>query len=130
MTDTPQKNNQPLTFRDLGLNDEVVASIEAHGYERPTPIQSQAIAAFLDGKDIIAQSQTGTGKTAAFVLPLLNSLRVTVRRPQALILAPTRELVMQIGEEVRDLSRQMRRIRSVCLFGGQPKRLQKRILNQ
>ena len=89
------------TFRDLGLKQEIQRTLDELGYEDPTPIQEQAIPELLGGHDVIGQAQTGTGKTAAFGLPMLTRLLKAGRRPDpktcsALILAPTRELATQI----------------------------------
>ena len=106
-----------MLFSEMKLQDSIKAALAKNGYETPTPIQEQVISLALAGKNIVGQSQTGTGKTAAFVLPLLELVDGRVRRPQAIILAPTRELASQIREEVYKLSEKMR-IRSTVIFGG------------
>lgn len=100
-------------FTDLGLAEPILRAVTAQGYETPTPIQAQVVPAMMAGNDILGTAQTGTGKTAAFVLPLLHSLSQTNRRPEpktcrALVLAPTRELAAQIVESVRAYSSEMR----------------------
>ena len=100
-------------FTDLGLAEPILRAISTQGYETPTPIQQQVIPAMMAGNDILGTAQTGTGKTAAFVLPLLNELAKSNRRPdpkacRALVLAPTRELAAQIVESVRAYSAEMR----------------------
>lgn len=100
-------------FSDLGLAEPILRALASEGYETPTPIQADVIPAMMAGKDILGTAQTGTGKTAAFVLPLLNALAQTKRRPapktcRALILAPTRELAAQIVDSVRAYSAEMR----------------------
>ena len=97
-----------MSFDSLGLNPEILRAIAEQGYVEPTPIQQQAIPAVLQGRDLMASAQTGTGKTAGFTLPLLellvkNQPHAKGRRPvRALILTPTRELAAQIGENVRE----------------------------
>ncbi|HEM6627637.1 TPA: ATP-dependent RNA helicase RhlE [Citrobacter farmeri] len=112
-----------MSFDSLGLNPDILRAIAEQGYREPTPIQQQAIPAVLEGRDLMASAQTGTGKTAGFTLPLLQHLITKqphgkARRPvRALILTPTRELAAQIGENVRDYSKYLN-IRSLVVFGG------------
>src|SRR5918999_4169952 len=86
------------TFEDLGLNTALLRSIKDVGYEAPTPIQIEVIPTLLSGRDVIAQAQTGSGKTAAFGLPIIEAIDPKQRSVQALILAPTRELAIQVAE--------------------------------
>ena len=89
-----------MTFSDLGLSPELLRAVADKGYETPTPIQVQAIPAVLSGRDVLAGAQTGTGKTAGFVLPLLQKLGAAEgRAPRALVLTPTRELAYQISDQ-------------------------------
>ncbi len=110
-----------MSFDSLGLNPDILRAVAEQGYVEPTPIQQQAIPAVLQGRDLMASAQTGTGKTAGFTLPLLQRLiqnepHAKGRRPvRALILTPTRELAAQVGENVRDYSKYLN-IRS--LAGG------------
>src|SRR5215475_10591575 len=91
-----------MSFVDLGLKPELVRAVSEKGYNEPTPIQAQAIPAILAGRDVLAGAQTGTGKTAAFVLPVLQKLgQATGRTPRALVLTPTRELAAQVAESAR-----------------------------
>ncbi len=111
-----------MSFSSLGLRAELSAAVEAKGYTEPTPIQAQSIPAILQGRDLLGGSQTGTGKTAAFTLPLLQLLsesgsRAKGRSPRALILAPTRELAAQVGESVSDYGKDLP-LRSTVIFGG------------
>jgi ATP-dependent RNA helicase RhlE len=107
-----------MTFSSLGLGPKLLQSISDTGYTQPTPIQSAAIPRVLEGRDLIGIAQTGTGKTAAFVLPLLERIMDKPgRNPRALIVAPTRELALQIDEQVRILGRQ-HRVRCATIFGG------------
>jgi len=94
------------------------------GYKTLTPVQEQAIPQLLGGRDLICQSKTGSGKTAAFMLPLLNRLKVTQRRTQALILCPTRELCAQVAREARKLGRGQPDLQVIAVAGGQPFRPQ------
>lgn len=114
MTDT--------TFSALGLDDRLLQALHAENYETPTPIQAQSIPLLLDGRDLLGIAQTGTGKTAAFVLPILQGIakaprKATEKSPQALILAPTRELAIQIGDAVATYGQNLR-FRHAVIFGG------------
>ena len=107
------------TFDQLGLSDEALQVLKQKGFEVPTPIQEQAIPILLTGeKDIIGQAQTGTGKTAAFGLPILERLRKDTRAVQALILTPTRELAVQVAEEIHSLKGR-KQVSVVPIYGGQ-----------
>jgi ATP-dependent RNA helicase DeaD len=107
------------TFSSIGLRDSVVATLTALGYEAPTPIQERTIPPLLAGKDLIGQAQTGTGKTAAFALPILQQIDLTQRETQALVLAPTRELAMQVAEAIHSYARGMD-ITVLPVYGGAP----------
>lgn len=109
-------------FTDLGINEVLNRALLDVGYEQPTPIQSAAIPGLLDGRDLLGIAQTGTGKTAAFALPLLQKLHALGQRPKskcpsALILAPTRELAIQIGQEIESFSRYTK-LKYAVIFGG------------
>ncbi|HHP7231516.1 MAG TPA: DEAD/DEAH box helicase [Xenococcaceae cyanobacterium] len=106
------------TFKDLGLSEASVAQLEAIGFVQPTDIQQQAIPSLLAGKDIFGQSQTGTGKTAAFSLPALDLIDANNKAVQALILTPTRELAQQVGEAIKDFIGE-RRLYVLNVYGGQ-----------
>ena len=112
-----------MSFDTLGLSAEILRAVEEQGYREPTPIQRQAIPVVMQGRDLMASAQTGTGKTAGFTLPLLNMLshsnpQFKGRRPvRALILTPTRELAAQIGENVQSYSKYLT-LRSLVVFGG------------
>jgi ATP-dependent RNA helicase DeaD len=106
-------------FRELSLSPELLAALDRAGYHEPTPIQAAFIPEALTGRDVMGQAQTGTGKTAAFLLPFLNGWRDDNRPgPQAIVLAPTRELVVQVAEEASKLS-PSRQCRAVPIYGGQ-----------
>jgi ATP-dependent RNA helicase DeaD len=111
-------------FRALGLQPSLLAALDRVGYKEPTPIQAAFIPRALVGQDIVGQAQTGTGKTAAFALPFLNSWRdVNLPGPQAIVMAPTRELVVQVAEETRRLTPNPR-CRTIAIYGGQSVRRQ------
>lgn len=106
-------------FADLGLPPSMLTALEALGYETPSPIQAAAIPALLGGHDIIGQAQTGTGKTAAFALPLLARIDLSKKRPQVLVLTPTRELAIQVAEAFQRYSHGMPGFHVVPIYGGQ-----------
>jgi ATP-dependent RNA helicase DeaD len=107
------------SFSELGLSDEVVAALTDVGYETPTPIQAQTIPVILGGADLLGQAQTGTGKTAAFALPILSKIDVNLRATQALILAPTRELAIQVAEAFQKYAAKMPGFHVLPIYGGQ-----------
>src|SRR5919201_179366 len=106
-------------FADLGLSEEMLGALAHLGYERPTPIQEQAIPALLEGRDVIGQAQTGTGKTAAFGLPMLMYVDPELPEVQALVLTPTRELCIQVTQALRAYG-ERRKVDVVAVFGGAP----------
>src|SRR5687768_15063536 len=106
-------------FAALGLNDTLIAALTALGYEEPTPIQREAIPPLLAGKDVLGQAATGTGKTAAFTLPLLQRIAHSPKtKPSAIILVPTRELAIQVGEAVGRYGKELG-TSVLPLYGGQ-----------
>ena len=107
------------TFEQLGLNAALLKSIKDVGYEAPTPIQIEIIPALLAGRDVIAQAQTGSGKTAAFGLPIIEAIDPKQRSVQALILAPTRELAIQVAEALHRYGRH-KDVETLPIYGGQP----------
>lgn len=107
-----------LTFRDLGLSDKVLKALDDMGFEEPSPIQEQAIPSLLQGKDVIGQAQTGTGKTAAFGVPIVERLDPKLRAVQALVLTPTRELAIQVAEEITKVGKYAR-LKTIAIYGGQ-----------
>lgn len=114
----------PSGFRSLSLSPALLAALDRAGYREPTPIQAAFIPEVLQGRDVMGQAQTGTGKTAAFVLPFLNGWKDTnLPGPQAIVLAPTRELVVQVAQEAAKLTPH-RRCRTVPIYGGQRVRTQ------
>ncbi|MDF7647220.1 DEAD/DEAH family ATP-dependent RNA helicase [Erwiniaceae bacterium L1_54_3] len=118
------------TFSDLGLNADILESLNGMGYVKPSPIQAECIPHLLAGRDVLGMAQTGSGKTAAFSLPLLNNIDPTVRAPQILVLAPTRELAVQVAEAMTEFSKHMRGVNVVALYGGQRYDVQLRALRQ
>ncbi len=130
-----QKDTQYMTeFKDLGLAQAILRAVEAEGYTTPTPIQGKAIPPMLEGRDLLGIAQTGTGKTAAFSLPLLHALGTDRRKsvpntPRALILAPTRELAGQIGDSIRTYGHHFH-MRTAVVFGGTSIRQQIHKLNR
>ena len=111
------------TFKDLGLSEPIVEALAHLGYDKPTPIQEQAIPVLLEGRDVIGQAQTGTGKTAAFGLPLLQYIDTSDDEVQALVLTPTRELCIQVTQALRAYGA-TRKINVTAVFGGAPIRTQ------
>lgn len=118
----PQMNT--LSFSDLNLSELLLNTLQVIGYQNPTPIQEKTIPCLLDGQDVIAQAQTGTGKTAAFALPLLEKLNTSVRSPQILVLAPTRELATQVADNMIQYCQHLKGIKVSCLCGGKDYRQQ------
>ncbi|TVQ67463.1 MAG: DEAD/DEAH box helicase [Oceanospirillales bacterium] len=109
----------PTNFGDLGLSAPILEALNDVGYETPSPIQAGTIPALLQGKDLLGQAQTGTGKTAAFALPLLQRLDPAKTHPQLLILAPTRELALQVATACEKYSKHLSGIRTLSIYGGQ-----------
>ncbi|PPU75861.1 MULTISPECIES: DEAD/DEAH box helicase [Xanthomonas] len=115
-----QESSAPLLFADLGLSDAVMKAVAAVGYESPSPIQAATIPALLAGRDVLGQAQTGTGKTAAFALPVLSNADLSQVKPQALVLAPTRELAIQVAEAFQKYAEAIPGFRVLPVYGGQP----------
>ena len=108
-----------ITFQDLNLSDEIQRALEKKGYGYPTQIQAESIPPLMEWKDVIAKAPTGTGKTFAFGIPIIEHINPDDENVQAAILAPTRELALQIGQELRSLLEYKRGIRVAVLYGGQ-----------
>ena len=121
-----------MSFEELNLHPKILKAIAQAGYSKPTPIQQDAIPMIMSGRDLRASAQTGTGKTAAFMLPTLNRLiepsALPGRGPRVLVLVPTRELAMQVATEAVKYSKFLSRMKTVCLFGGVPYPMQIREL--
>lgn len=124
MTDTE------ITFADLGLSASILEGLNDLGYQKPSPIQSACIPHLLAGRDVLGMAQTGSGKTAAFSVPLLNNIDSSLKAPQVLVLAPTRELAVQVAEACNEFSKHMRGVNVLALYGGQRYDVQLRALRQ
>ena len=112
--------NETKTYAELGLSEAIMKAIGKKGYVQATPVQAGAIPYFMEWKDVIAKAPTGTGKTFAFGIPMVEHIDPAREEVQALVLAPTRELAVQIQEELRDLCEFKEGVRTVCLYGGAP----------
>lgn len=119
-----------LTFDDLSLSEPVMKAVKKVGYETPSPIQAEIIPHVLDGRDVIGQAQTGTGKTAAFALPLLSKIDLKISTPQVLVLAPTRELAIQVAEAFQQYAGFMNGFHVLPIYGGQEYGVQLRQLKR
>ena len=108
-----------MTFKDLNLPEPLLQAIEKVGYEKPSPIQAESIPLLLEGHDLLGQAQTGTGKTAAFALPMLANIDPEQRKPQLLVLAPTRELAIQVAEAFQVYASFSQKIKVLPVYGGQ-----------
>jgi ATP-dependent RNA helicase DeaD len=123
-TDTPAQSENDtapatITFSDLGLGDAVLKALKDVGYETPSAIQAATIPPLLAGRDVVGLAQTGTGKTAAFALPILSRLDMTQKTPQALVLAPTRELALQVCEAFEKYAAHLKGVHVLPVYGGQ-----------
>ncbi len=114
-----QNNESTVHFNELGLPAPILQSIEAMGFTQPTPIQAQSIPALLEGNDILGEAQTGTGKTAAFGLPLLAKLDANIRETQMLVVCPTRELAIQVADAITEFASKMKGMKVATVYGGQ-----------
>ena len=119
---------EPIKFSSFNCSEAILKAVSDMGFEEATPIQAQSIPFILEGKDVIGQAQTGTGKTASFGIPLLEKIDPRNKQPQALVLCPTRELAIQVAEEIGRLGKYIRGIKSVPIYGGQPIDRQIRVL--
>ena len=119
MTDSSNSQTSPATFDDFGIDDRVRAAIDEVGYETPSPIQAATIPPLMAGRDVVGLAQTGTGKTAAFAIPILSRLDTSARKPQALVLAPTRELALQVSEAFGRYASSMPDVKVLPIYGGQ-----------
>lgn len=110
-------SKENLSFNDFQISKETLNSIRKMGFKKPTEVQEKTIPLILEGKDIIAQAQTGTGKTAAFGIPIVETVNTKSRKIQALVLVPTRELAIQVTKEIKDIGRE-KRIFALAVYGG------------
>ena len=114
-----QDNEINFSFSDLALSPQLLQAIREIGYETPSPIQAASIPPLLEGHDLLGHAQTGTGKTAAFALPILNNIDTSRREPQALVLTPTRELALQVAEAFQSYARHLPDFHILPIYGGQ-----------
>ena len=110
---------ETIRFEESGLDERIIRAVKEMGFESMSPIQQQAIPAVLEGKDIIGQAQTGTGKTAAFGIPVLQMIDPQVKGVQCIVLCPTRELAIQAADEIRKYAKYMHGIKVLPIYGGQ-----------
>ncbi len=125
-----QESVAGITFADLALSAPILTALSDVGYETPSPIQAECIPHLLAGSDLLGEAQTGTGKTAAFALPALQRIDASSRKPQVLVLAPTRELAIQVAEAFQKYARYLRDFHVVPLYGGQSMVVQLRQLSR
>ena len=111
--------SEQLTFQQLALSEPILKALNDVGYETPSPIQAETIPLLLSGRDVLGQAQTGTGKTAAFALPALSNIDVNQRDPQILVLAPTRELAIQVAEAFHKYAKHIKGFNVLPIYGGQ-----------
>ncbi|MDR1829329.1 MAG: DEAD/DEAH box helicase [Candidatus Fibromonas sp.] len=130
MSEEEEKSESECTFAGLGLSPSVMQAVQKAGYENPTPIQTQTIPLLLSGKNLLGTAQTGTGKTAAFTLPLLSRLDFEGKNPSMLVLTPTRELAIQVSEAIQKYSVFMKDFHVVPVYGGQDMGIQLRALRR
>ena len=110
---------ETIKFEDLDIKESILKAILDMGFEQASPIQAKAIPVVLSGQDIVGQAQTGTGKTAAFGIPLLQEVNPKDKKLQAVVLCPTRELAIQVAEEIRRLAKFLHGIKVLPIYGGQ-----------
>ena len=113
------QTTEAVAFDSLGLPENLLSAVLSIGFSSATDIQAQTIPHLLEGKDVLGEAQTGTGKTAAFGLPALAKIDTTIKKPQLMVLAPTRELAMQVAEAIESFGKHMKGLRVATLYGGQ-----------
>lgn len=118
--DSTIKLTERRMMQNLNLSDDIQKAIREMGFKNASPIQEQTIPYLLEGRDVIGQAQTGTGKTAAFAIPLIERIEQSDKRVQALVLCPTRELALQVTVEIQKLAKYKRNLKAVSIYGGQP----------
>ena len=124
------KSDTLPSFSELGLSAPVLEALTSIGYETPSPIQAEMIPFVMEGRDVLGQAQTGTGKTAAFALPILSQIDLKIKTPQVLVLAPTRELAIQVAEAFQKYATKMKGFHVLPIYGGQDARGQIRQLDR
>src|SRR5687768_8658491 len=117
-TSTDTEDERP-TFADLGIDPRVLKALNAVGYESPSPIQAATIPPLLEGRHVVGLAQTGTGKTAAFAAPILSRIDLSQKTPQVLVLAPTRELALQVSEAFERYAAHIKGLHVLPVYGGQ-----------
>ena len=122
--------SESVTFSSLELSPAILQAVEKLGYETPSEIQAKCIPSLLAGKDVLGLAQTGTGKTAAFALPLLNNIDVKAKYPQILVLAPTRELAIQVAEAFEQYAKFTHGVKVLPIYGGQSYGIQLKALRE
>ena len=125
-----EKTSTQPSFEELNLPDALLKAVAEQGYEQPSPIQAESIPPLLEGRDLLGQAQTGTGKTAAFALPLLANIDPKSKKPQLLILAPTRELAIQVAEACQTYAKHLGGVNVLPIYGGQSYTIQLKQLNR
>ncbi|MEQ9564542.1 MAG: DEAD/DEAH box helicase, partial [Pseudomonadales bacterium] len=130
MTDQSPQTPETPDFSKLGLPQHICKTLADLGYEQPSQIQAQAIAPLLEGRDVLGLAQTGTGKTAAFALPIISNIDLSDKRPQALVLAPTRELAIQVSEAFQSYAKGLKGFHVLPIYGGQDMQTQLRQLRR
>lgn len=119
-----------MNFDDLNISDDIKSAIDEMGFAKLTPIQERAIPKALDGRDVLGQAQTGSGKTIAFAIPIIERIFVPDRSPQAIVLCPTRELCMQVASEISKVGKNVKKLKVLAVYGGQPIGKQTRVLKK
>src|SRR3954449_12022232 len=114
-----EQDQHPVAVADLGIEERVLRALTDVGYESPSPIQAATIPALLAGRHVVGLAQTGTGKTAAFAVPILSRLELRQKTPQALVLAPTRELALQVSEAFERYAAHLTGVHVLPIYGGQ-----------
>ena len=123
-TDAKAQESEDMCYENSGIDKRILRAVAEMGYENMTPIQKQAIPILMEGRDVIGQAQTGTGKTAAFGIPMLQRIDENDKSLQGIILCPTRELAIQAADELRKFSKYMHNVKMVPIYGGQDIRRQ------
>jgi len=118
-TEQLERMENKVSYRDSAIDERIIRAVEEMGFETMTPIQEQAIPVMLEGRDLIGQAQTGTGKTAAFGIPIIQKIDPEEKGLQAIILCPTRELAIQAAEEIRRFAKYMHEVKVLPVYGGQ-----------
>ncbi len=119
-----------MNFDDLNISDDIKKAIDEMGFAELTPIQERAIPKALDGRDVLGQAQTGSGKTIAFAIPIIERIFILDRSPQAIVLCPTRELCMQVASEISKVGKNVKKLKVLAVYGGQPIGKQTRVLKK